>query len=119
MAFELWYDEDSELAFMKILAPLTSKDVSEVFQTSSELFPDNKHRYLLCDVSDIPLTVMNPETYVVIRDSKHSVYDRIAFLGREPITGMSAKLALAGPGSETDSKFFKQMESAIEWLKRS
>jgi|GEM_PF-1693018 len=118
MPYILWFDEKKNVAYIQILAPLTAKDVEGVLETSNEIYKGSRNRYLLCDVTQITQTVRNRDAFSVAERMNRRYWDKIAFIGNDPITRMAAKIALAGPGKKHDSGFFKNTDSALAWLKR-
>jgi hypothetical protein len=115
---KIYFDEDSGVARIDLHGPIHREDAQSIIRRIDEVFKDQKHRYLLNDVSGLPSLQIDKITRRTLQEGgKKLAIEKIAVLGASPMIRMIAKVVIGVLGNNTDSKFFKTYKEAVDWLK--
>lgn len=116
--YEMWFDNEHGVLFVKTLAMLEKKDVDEMIPKIAEVFDGKEHRYILGDLSENPTGLLSKGARTAFKENAENlVVEKIAILGANPSIRMIAKIALTIMGKADIAKFFKTRDEAIVWLK--
>lgn len=118
--YKLWYDEELKALRIKIIAMLTKEDAKILLPLVNKRLKDKPHRYLVVDLSDIPIQQMlDKESRLAFRNaaSEPGDYDKVAIFGAIPVVRMLARIILVVTGVSKVTRFFAGSKDALAWIK--
>ncbi|MBN2379323.1 STAS/SEC14 domain-containing protein [candidate division WOR-3 bacterium] len=118
MNYEMWYNEEHEVLYVKTLAMLKEEDVNEIMPKVGQILEDKTRRLIIGDLSDNPTGLLSKGAREAFRKNADKIkVDKIAVIGANPSIRMIAKIALVVMGKSQIAKFFSEEDDALRWLK--
>lgn len=118
MNYKLWYDDAIESIYIMLFGMLTEKDVHEMMAKVEELYEGKPRRYALIDLSEAQGGFLDKSARRAFKEYAPKMQQgKMAVVGAKPVTQILAKAAIAALGGSEMTKFFKDKEEAISWLK--
>jgi len=119
MKYKLWFDEDKGVLYIKTFGMLSKPEIDRLMAEIKKSFEGKTHRYILANVSDSPVELIDKEARQIYRKyAPEANFEKIAIVGASPTTRMIAKVAIAVFGKTDITRFFKDEDEAFVWLKR-
>jgi hypothetical protein len=116
--FEIWYDEEQGVLYLKPFRTMTEEDVRELMALRKTKFTGTETDYVLADMSETTTELPTKEARKVFKESLAILNSRkVAVVGASPAARMMAKIVLALTGQSKISHFFKTEAEALAWLK--
>jgi hypothetical protein len=116
--YEVWYDEERGVLYLKTFHTMTEEDVREVMALNETKYKGIDIQYALVDMSEAAAEPISKETRKAFREHAAILnYKKMAVVGANPAARMLAKVALAVIGQSKVTRFFKTEAEALGWLK--
>ncbi|OYT15250.1 MAG: hypothetical protein B7C24_14010 [Bacteroidetes bacterium 4572_77] len=117
MEHKIWYDKTNDLVFLEYTNDFLRIDVEPILQKIQELFADSQRRQLVIMMSKTH-KVENRETREESNKGLNKLgVTEIAFVGGSAANRMIARVLIKTGILKINGDFFKDNQSAIEWLK--
>ncbi|MBN2379321.1 STAS/SEC14 domain-containing protein [candidate division WOR-3 bacterium] len=118
MNYKIWFDEESETAYLKIINMLNEDDVNGLIPGLDKALQDKEPRHVLVDLSTNPPGFLDKPARKAFKTFAQQIdFDKIAMFGAEPRIRMMAKAAVFALGMFNITRFFKNKKDALRWLK--
>jgi len=116
--YEVWYDEERGVLYLKTFHTMTEEDVREVMALNETKYKGIDIQYALVDMSEAAAEPISKGTRKAFREHAAILnYKKMAVVGANPAARMLAKVALAVIGQSKVTRFFKTEAEALGWLK--
>jgi len=117
--YEVKKDKENGLLRLVIYSSLVKADVDELMPIMAAELDKMKRRLVLVDMSqDKNPSSMSKEARKAYKEHAAAINtEKVAMVGANPVTRMTAKIALSVLGQSDRTRFFKSEEEAFVWLK--
>lgn len=114
---EVHYDAEKEILFVNPFRNVSPEEMRILLEEMIRILEGKTHRRLLADVSSVPGLQMNKETRNILKEKARELnLERMAVVGASPITRMLAKIVTTVLGVRGDTKFFRTVTEAVDWI---
>ncbi len=116
--YRLWFDDEHDVAYLKVFDSLGERDIRELMALTKEIFDGRKHCRILCDLTESSAGLISRGVRRAFKENANIVdYEKITLVGANPSMRMVAGVILTITDTVSKTRFFKTEAEALAWLK--
>ena len=120
MKSDVWFDEKEGVVRMKIAGKISNEEYRKVNRKMIDTISAEKRTRQIVDLTEAEAMNIDRKTRKEIAEEMHSSEvegTKLAIIGASPMTRMLTKVILAMRKQKSETRFYKNEEEALTWLK--